>query len=56
MKKSKQYYVAQLAVLRYSSIPDSEKLTILKTLQGDDDLAKYREGVEEEKKQKGEQA
>ena len=52
MKKSKQYYLAQLAVLRYGSgIPDSEKLVILKTLMDNEEVAKYTESREEQEAQ-----
>lgn len=48
MKKSEQFRIAQLAVLRYTGTPDAEKLVILRTLQEAEDLEKYREQRREE--------
>lgn len=48
MRKSEQYRLAQLAVLKTNML-DSTKLEIIKTLQADEDLAKYKEAADEKK-------
>ena len=48
MKKSEKYRLAQLAVLN-SNFLSSSKLEIIRTLQQDEDMAKYSEKREEEK-------
>lgn len=43
MKKSEQYTVAMLAVLKDISISDVKKLEIIETLMADRGLARYSE-------------
>lgn len=48
MKKSEQYRLAQLAILKTNML-GATKLEIIKTLQSDEDLAKYKEAADEKK-------
>ena len=46
MKKSELYHLAQIAVLTSPCIAPENKLEVLKTLMGEEDLAKF---IEEQK-------
>lgn len=48
MKKSEQYYMAQMAVINSPMISPERKLMIIRTLMAAEDLALYTESREEE--------
>ena len=51
MKKSEIYHLAQIAVITSPCIAPENKLEVLKTLIGDEDLEKYMEEQATKKKE-----